>query len=96
MRLRSPLFLLFMFLLERRCPSVAVLFNGAITITGDPILGNIATFSCSAGYQLVGSQKRVCSANGKWSGVQPRCNGKRKSSNEFAFQLKISAFEHDA
>lgn len=62
---------------ERRCPSVAVLFNGAITITGDPILGNIATFSCSAGYQLVGSQKRVCSANGKWSGVQPRCNAGR-------------------
>ena len=45
-------------------------------MTGDSILGNIATFTCHVAYQLVGSQKRVCAADGQWSGVQPICNGK--------------------
>lgn len=61
---------------EKRCPSITASANGAITMAGDAILGNIATFKCNAGYQLVGSQKRVCAADGQWSGVQPTCNGK--------------------
>lgn len=61
---------------EKRCPSIAASANGALTMAGDAILGNIATFKCNAGYQLVGSQKRVCAADGQWSGVQPTCNGK--------------------
>ena len=63
-------------LAEKLCPSITAPANGAISIAGDPILGNIATFNCHAGYQLKGSQKRLCLANGQWSGVQPTCNGK--------------------
>ena len=39
-------------------------------------MGNIIILKCNAGYQLVGPQKRVCAANGQWSGVQPTCRGK--------------------
>ncbi|XP_023932029.1 protein lev-9 [Lingula anatina] len=31
------------------------------------------TFSCDPGYELVGSQYRMCQANGKWSRFVPKC-----------------------
>jgi len=36
-------------------------------------------FSCSEGYDLIGSPERMCFPNGTWSGTQPFC--KRKSRN---------------
>lgn len=62
---------------EKRCPPINAPASGVITMVGDAILGNIATFICNAGYQLVGSQKRLCAADGQWSGVQPTCNAGR-------------------
>lgn len=64
-----------------------------MTMTGDPILGNIATFKCNAAYQLVGSQKRVCAANGKWSGAQPTCNGKTNHAS-YAYIKRLNAEDH--
>ena len=36
-----------------------------------------ATFSCSPGYLLKGSNLRTCQLNGEWSGIQPECISKR-------------------
>ena len=35
--------------------------------------GGGVTFKCSKGYDLAGSAKRQCGADGKWSGVAPSC-----------------------
>ena len=40
--------------------------------------GETATYHCSAGFTLIGSDTRVCGANGQWSDSEPLCvaNGK--------------------
>ena len=42
-------------------------------------MGNVATYTCLPGYELVGQQTRVCesigSSTGVWSGEPPLCSG---------------------
>ena len=51
--------------------------NGHANVT-EFTLGYNATFSCSEGYQLVGSKFRQCRENGKWSGQKAKCKRKLK------------------
>ena len=51
--------------------------NGRVDLSGTTF-GSKAVYSCDRGYFLVGDSKRVCQANGEWSGDAPVC--KRKSS----------------
>ena len=44
-----------------------------------PVLGTIAQYSCDHDFVLIGDDSRVCTQNGSWSGVQPKCNGKWNS-----------------
>ena len=37
------------------------------------VFEDICTFSCAAGYQLLGSNNGTCLANGSWSGGDPIC-----------------------
>ena len=39
----------------------------------DYIYGKIVTFKCNAGYKMTGDTSRRCQTDGKWSGVQPKC-----------------------
>ena len=49
--------------------------NGLRTISGTTE-GHRVTYSCSAGYRLVGDAVRTCMpASGQWSGTQPNCSG---------------------
>eukprot|EP00117_Sycon_ciliatum_P048173 scpid2370/ scgid5761/ Sushi, von Willebrand factor type A, EGF and pentraxin domain-containing protein 1; CCP module-containing protein 22; Polydom; Selectin-like osteoblast-derived protein; Serologically defined breast cancer antigen NY-BR-38 len=34
---------------------------------------SVVSFTCSVGYRLINSQRRICEASGSWSGVQPVC-----------------------
>ena len=44
---------------------------------GERLVGTIATYSCSPGYQLVGgSSLRACGPGGDWNGTVPSCEGK--------------------
>ena len=45
---------------------------GSVSQTGT-IVGAMAEYSCKSGYQLIGSQSRVCSMAGKWDGTEPVC-----------------------
>ena len=37
--------------------------------------GSIATYTCSEGFELEGTQTRVCQSDGTWSGKEPTCEG---------------------
>ena len=46
--------------------------NGEVTLSGTQE-GSQATYSCSAGYHIVGSGTRTCRSDGQWSGSDPAC-----------------------
>ena len=48
--------------------------NSRITLTGT-VINSRATYSCFPGYELVGDETRLCSANGQWAGLAPFCKG---------------------
>ena len=50
--------------------------NGDVSLSASTKLGSIATYTCDTGYNLVGSSKRTCQAEGRWSGELPSCEGK--------------------
>ena len=39
----------------------------------DPMFQAKAVYTCDEGYQIVGIEKVVCQASGRWSGSQPQC-----------------------
>ena len=49
--------------------------NGQVDDTAGTGLGQIATYSCDTGYNLVGDSTRTCQARGNWSGNAPTCQG---------------------
>lgn len=40
------------------------------------LFGDEIYYSCLIGYELRGNPRRICNANGKWSGLPPVCIGK--------------------
>ena len=57
-------------ILERRCPDLSSPTNGVVNAD---IVNKLATYSCSAGYNLNGFRLRTCDTNGEWSGSVPTC-----------------------
>ncbi|XP_078598028.1 sushi, von Willebrand factor type A, EGF and pentraxin domain-containing protein 1-like [Branchiostoma floridae x Branchiostoma japonicum] len=53
------------------CPTLTSPTNGAVS--GSNSLGDVATFTCDAGYNLVGGSTRTCQADLSWSGTSPTC-----------------------
>ena len=47
--------------------------NGQVNHTAGSTFRQTATYSCNAGYNLVGGSSRVCQATGVWSGSAPSC-----------------------
>ena len=47
--------------------------NSQVSYTGRTTFGQTATYSCNAGYNLVGNSTRTC--DGVWSGSEPTCQG---------------------
>uniref|UniRef100_A0A8C7ZCR0 CUB and Sushi multiple domains 3b n=1 Tax=Oryzias sinensis TaxID=183150 RepID=A0A8C7ZCR0_9TELE len=56
-------------------------------------------FTCSEGYELIGSSERMCFPNGTWSGTQPfckpvQCGNPGTPSNGRVFRLDGTTFSH--
>lgn len=49
-------------------------------------------FTCSEGYELIGSSERMCFPNGTWSGTQPFC--KRRMIMDNPFPATLNFFNH--
>ena len=47
--------------------------NGTVTTASGTLFEAEATYSCNAGYELVGASTRTCTATGAWSGSTPTC-----------------------
>ena len=58
------------------CGLLPDIANGKVAIAPDTRLGSTATYSCNAGFNLVGAATRQCQANGEWSGQEPSCERK--------------------
>lgn len=51
------------------CPDPNMLLYGSVSPPQEKyFVGNEATYECYSGHTLSGSLRRVCLANGKWSG----------------------------
>ena len=58
------------------CPNLESPENGEVVLSGRFIMDN-ATYTCSDGFELIGSSTRICLATGMWSGNAPECSSKR-------------------
>ena len=48
--------------------------NGFVIID-DRSVDSLAMYNCSAGFEVVGIDVRVCMENGSWNGTEPLCKG---------------------
>ena len=48
--------------------------SGEVEFTST-LLGSVASYSCTSGYELMGGANRTCSTDGVWSGEEPACEG---------------------
>eukprot|EP01006_Ploeotia_vitrea_P037443 TRINITY_DN66127_c5_g1_i1.p1 TRINITY_DN66127_c5_g1~~TRINITY_DN66127_c5_g1_i1.p1 ORF type:complete len:617 (+),score=136.40 TRINITY_DN66127_c5_g1_i1:42-1892(+) len=55
------------------CPSLSDPLNGKVTFASPPTVGTSATYSCNAGYSLVGARSRRCNGGSKWGLSAPTC-----------------------
>ena len=65
----------FLFLTVVDCGALNASANGQVSHTNGTTFGQIATYSCDTGYNLVGNSTRTCQADGVWSGSEPTCQG---------------------
>ena len=49
--------------------------NGQVVLSG-MAFGSVANYSCDSGYILMGSELRMCMADGTWSGEDLVCQSK--------------------
>ena len=61
-------------LIGKRCSVLAPPQQGIVS-SSDNLCGQNVTFSCNAGYRLLGSNSRVCGEDSQWSATQPICEG---------------------
>ena len=59
------------------CDTLRVPPNGQVSVSNQPVEGDIARFSCYTGYQLIGAVSSTCLANGQWSFQPPTCECER-------------------
>ncbi|CAH1247746.1 SELP [Branchiostoma lanceolatum] len=57
------------------CPARTAPANGAVSSTAIRQYQDVVTFTCNQCYNLAGSNRITCQANGAWSANPPTCNG---------------------
>ena len=64
-----------LFISALMCPPLLVPFNGNVLWT-DLSVNSTATYTCNAGFELIGNEVRTCLKDGVWSNEEPVCTGK--------------------
>ena len=49
--------------------------NGRVDTSAGTSFGDVARYSCDAGYALNGAAERTCQSDGRWNGTEPTCEG---------------------
>ena len=57
------------------CPHLNNPLHGSVVVTGYSI-GDIAHYSCSPGYDLVGESAQICTNDSSWTDKLPVCESK--------------------
>ena len=57
------------------CGQPGILSNGRVDTSAGTSFGDVARYSCDAGYTLNGASERTCQADGRWNGTEPICEG---------------------
>ena len=56
------------------CPNLSATSVLSVTMSDLTYVSNgVATYTCAAGYSMLGSNTRTCQADGTWSGSEPTC-----------------------
>ena len=74
------------------CGTLANPANGSVSYSGGTTYGHTATYSCSTGYNQVGSSTRRCYSTGRWSGSEPTCQGMLLLYLSFANKFHVPPF----
>ena len=54
------------------CPDLSDPANGMVSMTANSV-GDTATFTCDAGYELNGADVLTCQSDGTWDNPPPTC-----------------------
>ncbi|EDO34151.1 predicted protein, partial [Nematostella vectensis] len=54
------------------CPALPSISLGQVSVPSQ-LVGALATYTCNAGYRVIGSKTRTCQADTTWSGINPSC-----------------------
>ena len=57
------------------CGHPGILRFGRVDTSAGISIGDVARYSCDAGYTLNGAAERTCHADGQWNGTEPTCEG---------------------
>ena len=63
----------FLILTAVDCGTLTNPSSGYIVHIAGTTFGQTVTYTCNAGYNLVGGSTRTCQATGVWSGSEPTC-----------------------
>jgi len=64
----------FFFVTDAQCELLQDISNGSIS-SNMGIYGDVVTYHCDEGFQLNGTERRVCQSDKKWSDTAPTCVG---------------------
>ena len=72
------------------CQGLAAIKNGAIYYnTGKTTYSTIAQYTCNTGYNLIGSESRICQSDGTWNSTDPSCIGNHNTQRYPEYQLVL-------
>ena len=72
------------------CGHPGIPSNGCMDTSAGTSFGDVARYSCDAGYTLNEAAERTCQADGQWNGTEPTCESEiLESSNQLVLCLLL-------
>ena len=81
------LFSIYFFIFAVQCSNLTNPSNGQVDTSNGTLIGDTATYSCNAGYTLIGVEERYCKFDGSWSDSAPQCLMRKYSRTSVAGTL---------